>query len=369
MIMENEIKRVLRNYDLGELKSARRIERGFVNENWIIETTQGRYFLKRRHPDLRDTELIIFQHALISYLRHLGFPVPEILSTAGGDTLVVLDGDFYEIQEVIEGSCYQRNKAAHLQEAAVKLGNYHACVQGFKPAALRDKVNLYSPADLTALLTALKNSWELEQDLLGRQIVQELQIHAGDLTTRFDKHEGLPYLIIHGDYHAGNLIFDGDHIVGVVDYDKACWQPRVVEVAEALIYFASPRPGHLKHLDYPGFLEWDKFTRFLRYYALGLGLGREPMPAANLSVRDPEKRKTSVADDINLRKGEVLALPDYICCIWLLVALRNVYEKKYRSTQISKVLMEVLALGSWAAANRQNMINTTRKAIGRTNST
>ena len=347
MEIENEIMRVLQNYDLGELKSTRQIERGFVNKNWIIETTRGQYFLKRRHPDLRNHDLILTQHALISHLRLSGFPVPEILAATGGNTLVVLDGEFYEIHEFIAGSSFQHTRLAHLQEAAIKLGNYHVCVQGFKPLALQDTGSLYNPAVLTDYLTELKKSWGLEQDLLMQQIVRELESHAKDLAICFDKQGDLPYLFIHGDYHGGNLIFDSNHIVGVVDYDKACWQPRVVEVAEALIYFTSPRPGHLKHLVYPGFLEWDKFKRFLRYYSQGID---------------------SEAEDIILRKNEVLALPDYIRCIWLSNALQNVYDKKYRSTEANAVLMELLALGNWSVTNRQKIINATRKAIGKMNS-
>lgn len=368
MEMENEIKRVLHKYDLGQLKGARQIERGFVNKNWTIETTHGRYFLKCRHPELRNPDLILTQRALISHLRHLGFPVPKILKGISGDTFVLLDGEFYEIQEFIEGSSYQHNRLAHLQEAAAKLGNYHACVQGFKPVALQDTGSLYNPAVLTARLTDLKNSYALKQDLLIQQIVQELESHAGDLATRFDKHGGLPYLFIHGDYHAGNLIFERNHIIGVVDYDKARWQPRVVEVAEALIYFASPRPGHLKHLVYPGFLEWEKFTRFLGYYAQGLGFDKGPVPAVNLPLLDSEARKTIATEDIILKKKEVLALPDYIRCIWLSIALQNIREKKYRSTEAAEALKEVLALSNWSVGNRQKMIKTTRKAIGRTNS-
>ncbi len=345
--MENEIRRVLHNYDLGELISARLIERGFVNQNWIIETTHGQYFFKRRHPDLRNPDLILTQHALIRHLRHLGFPVPEILTATSGDTLVALDGEFYEIQEFIEGSYFQHTKLAHLQEAAIKLGNYHACVQGFKPLELQDTGTLYDPAFLTGYLAELKDSLGGERDVLMQQIVQELETHAKDLTICFDKHDDLPHLFIHGDYHAGNLIFDDNHIVGVVDYDKACWQPRVVEVAEALIYFSSPRPGHLKHLVYSGFLEWDKFTRFLRYYLQGIG---------------------SEAEDMVLRKNEVLALPDYIRCIWLCNALRDVHKKKCRFAKTSEALMELLALGNWSEANRQKMIKATRKAIGKTKS-
>ena len=76
-------------------------------------------------------------------------------------------------------------------------------------------------------------------------------------------------------------------IIDVVDYDKARWQPRVVEVAEALICFASPRLGHMKRLVYPGFLNWESLACFLHHYGRAM----------------------------TLEENEVRALPDYVRCI------------------------------------------------------
>jgi homoserine kinase type II len=252
--MEHELQRVLGYYDLGDLRSARRARRGFVNENWVLETTRGRYFLKRRHPHLCNPDVIRAQHALIAHLRGAGFPAPAVLPTASGASFLVLHGDCYEIQEYIEGAPYDHASPAHFREAALMLGRYHRHVQSFAPQVLCNQGELYSPEVLSTNLAHLTRAWELEQDRDLASIARQLAAHAADLATRFARHGTLPRLVIHGDYYAGNLLCEDDRIVGVVDYDKARWQPRVVEVAEALIYFASPRPGHLKHLVYPGTL-------------------------------------------------------------------------------------------------------------------
>jgi homoserine kinase type II len=321
---------VLGHYDLGELRTARRVERGFVNDNWELEMTRGHYFLKRRHPHLRDPDVIYAQHALVEHLRQTGFPAPVILPTVGGATLLVLNGECYEIQEYIVGAPYEDDRPVHFREAASTLGLYHTHIQGFAPRALRGLGELYSPAILNANLADLTDAWQLEHNPDLAQIVRQLEAHADDLAARYAAHGVLPHLVIHGDYYAGNLLFDGDRIVGVVDYDKARWQPRVVELAEALIYFASPRPGqgHLKRLVYPGFLDWESFTRFLRYY-----------------VRV-----------VTLDGDEIRALPDYIRCIWLSVSLQRLLEKGPRPVEALEALREVLALGNWARDNIQRMI-------------
>jgi homoserine kinase type II len=327
----DELHRVLAHYDLGELKTARRVERGFVNENWDLTTSRGRYFLKRRHPDLCDPGVIHAQHALVEHLRRKGFPAPAILPTVGGATLLALDGECYEIHEYVAGAPYDDDRPAHFCQAASTLGHYHACVQGFAPRALHDLDELYTPAVLNANLDNLVAAWE------PGSITQQLAAHADDLAARYASHGDLPHLVIHGDYYAGNLLFEDDRVVAVVDYDKVRWQPRVVELGEALIYFASPRPGlgHLEHLVYGGFLHWEPFVHFLRHYARV----------------------------VTLDGDEIRALPDYVRCIWLSVSLRCLLQREPRPVDTLAALREVLALGDWARDNARQMSEYARQMV------
>jgi homoserine kinase type II len=334
VLTKTELARVLGCYQLAELKAAWRSERGFVNDNWIVETTQGRYFLKHRHPSLCQPDLSCAQHALITWLRQGGFPAPALVPTVEGETLLLLDGQCYEVQVYIEGAPYDHDRPAHLEEAAVTLGHYHTLVAGFAPAALCGLGDLYHPTILSAKLASLTQAWEVHRDPDLAPIVSQLAAQAADLATRFAGHGTLPQLVIHGDYYAGNLLFDGERVVGVLDYDKARWQPRVVELAEALIYFASPRPGHLKHLVYPGVLNWEPFTRFLQAYA------RHVIP----------------------NEHEARALPDFIRCIWLQIALQRLLENRPRPGWAREALQETLALGNWASANAPQMIETSHLA-------
>lgn len=335
--MEGEVARVLGYYRLGQVSAVRRIESGFVDEKWLVETDQGRYFLKRRHPRRRQSARVIHaQHELIQTLRQWGFPAPSVIPTLRGDTFLLLEGEQYEVQKYIDGGPYHQGRPEHLQAAARLLGSYHTLVEGFAPQALRERGVLYAPAKAREILRRLCESWQLEQDPHLAQIAWQMDTCVDQLADRFSRHGDLPYVVIHGDYHAGNLLFDGDRIVGVVDYDKANWQPRVAEMAEALIYFASPRPGHLKHLVYPGFLEWEPFRRFLQAY-----------------TRDGV-----------LIEGEICALPDYICCIWFSFSLQRLWEKSAQCpTQAAEALHEVLTLVDWALTRRAEMIKVAQAAM------
>jgi hypothetical protein len=141
-------------------------------------------------------------------------------------------------------------------------------------------------------------------------------------------------------------------VVGVVDYDKASWQPRLVELAEGLVYFASTRPGDFQHLVYPGFLEWELFGCFLRAYGTEVEVG----------------------------EAEILALPDTICSLWFSVSIKRLWQglrTRYspgleerlqdqpppRPTEALTALQEVLALVEWATVHAQQMIEIARSVM------
>lgn len=334
--MEQELARALSAYGLGPPVAVQRIESGHVDDNWLVDTVQGRFFVKRRHPRRRQTaEAIQAQHDLIAHLTRSGFPSPRLLPTTTGQSFLLLDREVYEVGAYIEGEPFDHERPEHLAAAAQTLGWYHRTVEGFAPAALMQQVPLYSREGARSALGRLCDAWQVGSNPSLAPRACELENLADDLAERFDAHGSLPQLIIHGDYYAGNLLFDGDRIVGVVDYDKASWQPRVAELAEALIYFASPRPGYLRHVVYPGVLEWEPFTRFLQVYGQDTALG----------------------------DAEVEALPDFVGCIWFAVSLGRLLEHHPdRPPEAGEALHEVSILGSWARVHASKMVGIARAA-------
>lgn len=358
MTTKDELKHVLSFYDIGDLKRAYRVEQGVVNDNWIVETVQGRYFFKKRHPELRNAELIRAQHDLTEYLRRPGFPAPAIIPNRQGETLLILDGEFYEIQAFIAGKPYEQNNTAHFMAAATGLGLYHACVQNFTSRALCNLGRLYCPAVLASNLSILFKDSNLCRGAPPVDFVKELTCQATDLSLHLSSFEQLPHLVTHGDYHAGNLIFKNDCIVGVVDFDKARYQPRVVELAEALIYFASPRPGKMAHLAYSGFLEWDRLNSFLKHYACAL----RSTDRKDLSYISPMQPSSDILagprrDGAWLREDEVRALPDYIRAIWLCVSVEQMLERRFQPSEVTEFLRELLVLSDWPSTHRQGLID------------
>lgn len=322
-----EIADLLTHYDLGELLSCKRVEHGYVNENWFIDTTTGRYFLKRRNPSLRNPRRLNAQHVLVQHLNAAGFPAPAIIPTRDGSTFHDLDDETYEIHSYIPGAIGDVRRPAHFAAAARTLGWYHATVEGFNHQDLHP-TRRYDPSILAQIMARLVDDWRGRTSPALDRLLGKLQDHVTDLRSRFRQWGPLPQLVIHGDYYTENLIFQGDVVAGVVDYDLARWSWRAIELAEALIYFAAERPGRLEHVVYPGVLDLSAAQRFLAAYQ----------------------------ETINLSNAEIGELPHMVRLIWLSASLDPPLGPRLSLDQAPHALPEILLLAGWAQAHASDIV-------------
>jgi Ser/Thr protein kinase RdoA (MazF antagonist) len=151
-------------------------------------------------------------------------------------------------------------------------------------------------------------------------LTSSLFAHVRDLEDRLGSLAVLPELVIHGDYYAENLIMRDNEVVGLIDYDQAHWCSRVLEVAEALIYFAREPEERLKHIVYPAALDLDVTRRFLAAYGAV----------------------------VYLSDAELYALPHLVRTIWMCAALDPPLKPRTSVQSAPQVLPEVLYLADWA---------------------
>jgi Ser/Thr protein kinase RdoA (MazF antagonist) len=327
-LADQDVTAILASYRLGRLNRYVRVERGYVNQKWLLDTETGRYLLKRRHPSLAAPELILGQHALVQHLRHWGFAVPAVIPTRDGNTFLVQGGNTYELQEYNAGVCFDAQNQGHLVASARLLGVYHCAVEGFDHPALRRSRERYGPEVLVATIQRLRRSWQGRMPAQLEPLLRELDRHAMDLTNRFMGLGRLPQLVIHGDYHGGNLLFKGNEVVCVVDFDLAHVCSRATEVAEALIAFATDDRLNLRHIVYPGSLDLERTRRFLVAYC----------------------------DEARLSDAEIRALPDLIRTIWLCAALDPPLAPLLTLEAAPQALPEVLTLADWARTHAAELV-------------
>ena len=274
----DELREVLSHYDLGELIRYDRDQRGTVNISYSVKMLKdgrsGQYFLRRYKPGIKREE-ILFEHSLINHIvARGGCPVARLHRARNGSTFYWRPGSaedpeerFYAIFDFLHGEdrytwvgpvCNN----VELSNAGRLLAEFHNAVSSLQPEGQRAEPKILDLLELIADAWAkspskskrtLFDRFLLEHfDLVSRSIAETLAaLHEPTVAT-------LPQVIIHSDYHPGNLVFAGDEICGLVDFDWSKVDLRAFDVALAVWYFCASwdgdKDGHLRLADVSTFL-------------------------------------------------------------------------------------------------------------------
>jgi Ser/Thr protein kinase RdoA (MazF antagonist) len=257
----------------------------------VVETPQGRVFVKRHHRSVRDVEGLLEEHRLIAFLesRCDGLVAP-VLTNADGETAVAAGEWTYEVHALARGvDVYEQALSwtpflcsGHAHAAGRTLAQLHRTAEGYaaparKPQPLVTSFTIF--AGDSAVADGLEDGYSLgprgrmeaylEQRPLLHEYAERRDWRASfdellmPLYGRFEpllKH--LPPLWTHNDFHASNLTWSGagEHIevCGVIDFGLADRTNAVHDLATAIernviewlrIHEAAADLVHLDHLD------------------------------------------------------------------------------------------------------------------------
>jgi homoserine kinase type II len=253
----------------------------------IVVTHRGQYFLKQRSPRYSDTPRLTYDHALTRHLARVGLPVIPALKTPEGSRWMRVEGLVYEVYPWVEGEAFDPDSREQLQESGDLLARLHQAADSFRPRGHKLLPRLFDPrerlpeiAEARALLAEGVSPGDLAaSEAAGR--LDRLEAEARGLLERLpdQRYWSLPLAVVHGDYHPGNVKFAGDKIVGLFDWDWACRQARVKDVADGLLFFAAPRArpltGELRALTQPPRYDPERMRLFQEAYEAHLPLTEE----------------------------------------------------------------------------------------------
>ncbi|GGL90783.1 hypothetical protein GCM10010129_38320 [Streptomyces fumigatiscleroticus] len=269
---------LLRRYAAGSVLACEPVEQGHLNRGYHLRTTRGRYFLKHHFdPETSDPAVIVRQHRATRRLADLGVPVAPPLPGRDGRTVTVIGGHAYALHPWIDGRHRHGGQLSTGQSGRLGalLGIVHAALEHVMPAHGRTPAASADPADTFALIDDLLLRVHRHRpadafDELARHRLLErrvlLERYAGRRAPR-----GARVGWVHGDFHPFNLLYKGDALAAIVDWDRLGVQPRAEEaVRAAAIFFVRPA----------GSLDLPKVRAYARAYRRTAGATPAQLAAA-----------------------------------------------------------------------------------------
>lgn len=212
---------------------------GTLNWNFSIDTDGGKYFVRRCRDDL-ETERIKGEHALLRWVDERGIPAPVPEETPDDLSLVHIAGGRWVVFPWIEGEVRARGSLSAAQ--AQTLGALHGFVQSVlatHPSSAGARATMtWDMGQSVALLAAVAaaaersgaESWLREGISKQQRMLEEMDVLP---PAAFDS---LPVQLLHGDFHDGQVIWQGDAIAALVDWELWQLNPRAWELVRSLAF-------------------------------------------------------------------------------------------------------------------------------------
>jgi homoserine kinase type II len=274
-----EISEVLAHYNLGQLVQYKQNLLGYNNTNFAIKTEKQEqekdYFFRRYKQEILVDE-ITFEHAIIEHLLSQDVcQVARVHRTKNGETYVSrqLDGMslpvYYAVFDFLEGEdrytwIDPQLSTLEVQAAAAVLANFHNAVAAFNPPGRRVEPKILDLlpqiAENLQLVTRYSKGTDFDAALADNldallEVCSDMKAYCAGVDW-----SAAPEMVIHCDYHPGNLKFSGEQVVGLFDFDWSKIDLRCFDVGLAIWYLSHWRG------DLDGIVRLDESLQFLRTY-------------------------------------------------------------------------------------------------------
>lgn len=241
MIESSVIQKICSEYDIGDYVSTERVLEGVLNDNYILTTTQGKYFIKSIREKAKYKIKMI--NEVESFAKSNGIPVVVMMKTKSGEIFVPSNTDIYTLYHFVENN----KKSIYSQEDYFSIGE------------MLGKIHIAGKKELPVSLELIDFEKSKSSDIIEKLIKYRDDIGNKDIQDDTDKLflkfidfklSIIPKIkqvvlpnnnLIHGDYHPGNILLDQEgKIIGICDWEKAKYAPRSYELARSLIYICYP---------------------------------------------------------------------------------------------------------------------------------
>ena len=192
------------------------------NRAFIVRSDVGLYVLKRDYSKEKTAEEL---RRLSSFLLDRGFNVPVAIFTPDGRPDVKIGKHMYSLFSYLEGEKADKSLSNANPEMAFEFGSFtgkfHLCLETASAVTLpRSNLLRTLSSSVRVLFSKAKSMSCFDRDTLESFFSDFYSIYYC-----------LPVQIVHGDFHPGNIIIKEGRVSGVIDFEYAAREVKVLDIA------------------------------------------------------------------------------------------------------------------------------------------
>jgi homoserine kinase type II len=225
---------------------------GSSNATYFVDTRDNQFVLKF-YAATTETDQIQYEHSLLTFLQStdLPFAIPVPIHTSSGETFIAVEADQrfstgerggtlnVALLPRLIGQPMDRQNLKQVQTAGFALAKLHYQLAKFDPLGQSAKLPFWGALDRihpqvsNPLNVPQILSMGLEEQRRFSQMLNEVIEVAPDL------YATLPIQTIHADYITPNILVENDQVTGILDFEFATRDLRLLDYLSSLDQFAS----------------------------------------------------------------------------------------------------------------------------------
>ncbi len=215
-VTEAELTAWLGDYSLGSLLELQGIPSGIENTNYFVTTSNGRFVLTL-FEKLTADELPFYLNLMAHLARH-GIPCPCPVANRKNHFLGEINGKPACIVSRLSGKSLTRPEVEHCAAVGAMLGQMHIAGQSFSEFMANARAASWRASAAPRVLSFLS-----VQD--AELLESEVAFHEQNPLS------ALPQGVVHADLFRDNVLLDGTHVGGLIDFYFACNDCLLYDVA------------------------------------------------------------------------------------------------------------------------------------------
>ena len=227
----DDVRAILRDFGVDGYRAHQPIPVGTINTNVRVETESGALFLRINEGKSLDD--VVREAAIVSYVAARGVPTPAPLTSTTGQPFVLWQEQIVSVFPWIAGRTLDRAALTPANAAAVggALAALHQAGADFPD----HRPGRYEPDEIDRRLARVA---ALGRPELG-PAATILRAELASLAT--ERAAALPMGLIHGDLFVDNVLFAGEALGALLDFEQASWGRLGYDLAVTVLAFGFGR--------------------------------------------------------------------------------------------------------------------------------
>jgi homoserine kinase type II len=219
---EEEIEKILDNWDIGKVVYIKKLNKGAVNNNWLIKTNDNKYVFRKFNKEHKISNLK-FELSYLLYLKDKKFPykIPAPLLTNSKKGFLRRGKDLFGLYHFIEGDHTNKSGRKELSEIALMMTRFHDIIQKSGLNNQKSKKKNFGREGIIKEMEEFISKIPSDKNKRDKIFLRESKKMIDILKKlRADDYNSLKQYPIHRDFNPENLLWKNGKLSGVIDFEN-----------------------------------------------------------------------------------------------------------------------------------------------------